>query len=561
MKLVYVKACGACTFELQVDRPVLTLAQLQSAFSHRQLAAHLDMSAAALLEGLYGRRQRCKVFLLPKKSGGYRRIASPRKTCRKIQTAVRPVLEEIYRRPDGAFGFIAGESIVSNAKIHVARRTLINLDLEDFFGSISFYRIRGLFLSQPLGLPWAAANILAHACTYQGRLTAGGITSPVLSNIIAAGLDKRLGRLAGRYGARYSRYVDDITISFAQPASRLAEFAQLDDSEHYVIAPHLAGEITAEGFSVNHAKFRVETGVSRKSVTGLVVNKKVNIPRRWLRRLESKIYAVEKFGVDKVALDMFPEEQVQVGKHKVLRHIHGQSAYLSMVRGRTDWVAAGIAARFNAVAGESGLKVPDIEIITELSRSKFGIWIVAGAATDDLYDPPNGNGSGFTTADGHIITAYHVVFDENDVAFPYISVRRENHPSVLLSCQVVSGCKARDVAILELAQESRAETRVRFTSGKLPDSGVECWTVGYPQYFPGHKAVLQKHVVGGLVIASGVHKIRLLGGSILGGLSGAPAFDAEMRLLGFVHKGLANAGNADELISIRHVNEMISAIT
>src|SRR5690606_22831158 len=116
------------------------------------------------------------------------------------------------------------------------------------------------------------------------------------SNIICAKLDKRLSALAARLGGSYTRYADDLTFSFDRPLSQLRSIAMLDEEGKPVVGGSISEIVKSEGFSINMDKFRIAIKGSRKTVTGLVVNEKVNVKRSWYLKLESTIYAIEKFG-------------------------------------------------------------------------------------------------------------------------------------------------------------------------------------------------------------------------------------------------------------------------
>ena len=113
-----------------------------------------------------------------------------------------------------AHGFIQPTSVVTNARAHTGKRWVLNIDLEDFFPTVNFGRIRGLFLKPPFDMAPAAATVCAQIVTYRNGLPQGAPTSPVLSNLIAVPLDRALLRLvAPARASTYSRYADDITFS------------------------------------------------------------------------------------------------------------------------------------------------------------------------------------------------------------------------------------------------------------------------------------------------------------------------------------------------------------
>jgi hypothetical protein len=375
------------------------------------------------------------------------------------------------------------------------------------------------------------------------------------------GLDKRLRRLASNFGGKYSRYADDITLSFRRGPGHLKDLVEIDSLGNYEIGKKLSAEIEAEGFESNPSKFRLSTGSSRKIVTGLLVNEKVNLQRRWLRLLECEIYAMEKFGILHLWDDPYPASSDSVREVHVLRRVQGKLAYAAMIRGRYDWVTSGMAFRFNCLHDKKLFKVPDVERISRNERLQLGVWIVAaGHAGDDLFDPPNGNGSAFTIDRGFIVTAHHVIFDEDKKnIFPKITVRREGSPAEMLECDLICESPHHDLAILRLRINNHKETRVRFELGTEATTNDWLTSVGYPDYSPGNTASFQSHQAIGSVVASLVAKTRL-NGEISGGMSGGPILDKNLKVAGVVHRGKGNGGFANEAISVSHLVDLLNSI-
>src|SRR5262249_12879635 len=207
-------------------------------------------------------------------------LSAPHK---RLAAAQQWVLENVLRRlpvEAPAHGFVTGRSILTNAKAHVGKAVIANLDLEDFFPSINWKRIRSVF--QRAGYSPCVATILSLLCTecprekveYAGKtyyvatgprgLPQGACTSPALSNQVARRLDKRLDGLARKLKLVYTRYADDLTFSGE---------AEFNEKVGYLMARvrHLA---EAEGFAVNEKKSRVLRRNTAQTVTGLVVNEK-----------------------------------------------------------------------------------------------------------------------------------------------------------------------------------------------------------------------------------------------------------------------------------------------
>ena len=84
-------------------------------------------------------------FTIPKRSGGTRTLATPHRTLAEAQRWIFAQIVSKLPVEAPAHGFIAGRSILTNAREHANRAIVVNLDLEDFFPSIGFPRVRSVF--------------------------------------------------------------------------------------------------------------------------------------------------------------------------------------------------------------------------------------------------------------------------------------------------------------------------------------------------------------------------------------------------------------------------------
>ena len=258
-------------------------------------------------------------FEIPKAKGGTRRIAAPRGPLRKIQ---RKILDEILAKipvHDACHGFVAGRSTVTNAKPHEGSAVVIKLDLKDFFPTVHYRRVKGLF--EHIGYGAEAAGALAGLTTYRPKLDArvvwpgmlpqGAPTSPAIANLTCRRLDQRLSALAAQYGATYTRYADDLTFSFAAvPEIRVGRFLWWVD-----------GICQQEGFTERDDKRRILRAKHQQRVTGLVVNERVNVPRKDRRRFRAILHNCEKHGLASQAN----------GHDDFAAYLAGYAAYVHMV--------------------------------------------------------------------------------------------------------------------------------------------------------------------------------------------------------------------------------------
>jgi retron-type reverse transcriptase len=271
------------------------LARLKAATSRKELAIILGYEPSSLTAIIYKTpdSQKYSTFQIDKKSGGQRVIKAPTPKLKKLQSHLSHVLyqclDEIEkaagRRPI-SFGFRKEQSIVENAARHKRRRWVLNIDLEDFFPSFNFGRVRGFFLKdKEFSLHPEVATTIAQIACDGTALPQGSPCSPVISELISQILDSRLLQLAKKYGVTYTRYADDISFSTSKIEFPVGIAAQdADDPTRWNLSDELTGKISRSGFVVNDAKTRMQVRGSRQMVTGLVVNDKVNIRSDYYRR-------------------------------------------------------------------------------------------------------------------------------------------------------------------------------------------------------------------------------------------------------------------------------------
>jgi len=219
-------------------------------------------------------------FTVPKRSGGTRRILAPDAELKSLQRRILRRLLTRLRAHPAAMGFERGRSIVTNARAHRQQAVVLRFDLKDFFPSTGARRLKKYF--RRIGWNRPATKWLLRLCTHRGGLPQGAPTSPRLSNLVNYRLDARLAGMARKLDAVYTRYADDITISFNR-----------DDPEktHY-FQRFVRRVVEAEGYRLHgRKKLSVRRRHHRQVVNGLVVNDRVNLPRpvrRWLRAVEHR---------------------------------------------------------------------------------------------------------------------------------------------------------------------------------------------------------------------------------------------------------------------------------
>lgn len=212
-----------------------------------------------------------------------------------LQDCAAEITTASGRKDRAAHGFKRQRSIVTNARRHRHRRYVFNIDLQDFFPSINFGRVRGYFIkNRDFALHERVATVIAQIACHDNSLPQGSPCSPVISNLVGHVLDMRLIELASSAGCTYSRYADDLTFSTNRrefPGEIAVAVDTTRDGPHrWVPGEQLRRQIERTGFRINDSKTRMMYRRSRQAVTGLVVNQKINIRSEYRRSVRAMVH-------------------------------------------------------------------------------------------------------------------------------------------------------------------------------------------------------------------------------------------------------------------------------
>jgi RNA-directed DNA polymerase len=237
-----------------------------------------------------------------------------------------------------------GKSIVTNAQRHANKRYVLNIDLENFFPSINFGRVRGMFMAVPYERSPEVATVLAQIACHDNQLPQGAPTSTVVSNMLCAKLDSEMQRLAKEAKSTYTRYVDDIT--FSTTLKRFPEqLAQVDYDQDLPVlidlGKPLVSRIKHNGFRINPEKVRLQLENQHQEVTGLTVNEFPNVDRRFVRQIRAMLHAWRKYGLEAAEKEYLTkyatERRTRSGSPPRYRDVvRGKIAFLGSVKGKDD---------------------------------------------------------------------------------------------------------------------------------------------------------------------------------------------------------------------------------
>lgn len=266
--------------------------------TRNELADYIGVPRQKLSYVLYVKKTEnlYRSFDIPKKNGDYRHIHAPQKDLKQIQKSLAEALykneKEIAKRNEAnlniSHAFEKGKSFITNARIHRNKRFVVNVDLENFFDSFHFGRVRGYFMkNRNYQLSKEVATTIAQIVCYEGKLPQGAPSSPVVTNMICNIFDMRLLKLAQKYKMDYTRYADDLSFS-----TNSKEFLNVEKQ----FFEELTEEIVRAGFTINNNKTRVQYKDSHQEVTGIVVNKKLNVDRNYYKKTRAMAHQLYRMG-------------------------------------------------------------------------------------------------------------------------------------------------------------------------------------------------------------------------------------------------------------------------
>ena len=286
-------------------------------FEKKQLAYYISKDSIKRKNN----RETYTKFFIDKKNGDKRTIHAPVKGLKEIQKALNLILQVVHKPNKNATGFVPNKSIVDNSSVHVEKNYVFNIDLKDFFPSIDASRVWGRLLIKPFNLGDSderkkIANMIKTLCTTKLEvermvdgdwkkekrfvLPQGAPTSPTLTNAICDRLDRRLSGLSRRFNLNYTRYADDITFSSDHNSykNKNGEKEPIYSVESS-FRKELLRIITDQGFHIKESKIRLQKRAYRQEVTGLSVNEKVNVSRKYIKDLRQTLHFWDKKGKEK----------------------------------------------------------------------------------------------------------------------------------------------------------------------------------------------------------------------------------------------------------------------
>ena len=244
-------------------------------------------------------------FSIPKKNGGNRLISEPLPNLKEIQ---KWILENIlYKAKVSPYAkaYVPGKSIKDNVRFHRRQKKVLSLDIKDFYGHLTDWKVFQFFLEN--GYDESVAMMLTGLCCMNGCLPQGAPTSAALSNLLMQEFDEAVGRYCREKEIRYTRYADDMTFS--------GDFDELE------VIRHIRKKLKSMGLQLNKKKTRVRRQGQQQEVTGIVVNYKTQLPKKVRKEIRKNMYYIQKYGLESHL------NHIGLERKNYLEHLLGQVGY------------------------------------------------------------------------------------------------------------------------------------------------------------------------------------------------------------------------------------------
>lgn len=302
-------------------------------------------------------------FPIKKRNGSIRFIDSPNSSLMILQKKINDELLTIYRPKKSVHAYCKSRGIKTNAFRHRKSKYVLNIDLENFFHTVTYNRVVGLFKSFPLNFNEEISIVLSKIACFKSRLPQGSPLSPVISNLVCRSLDSNITKLCEELKCQYTRYADDITIS-----TKLKQFpkyfGEYKDDGIYHLSKEFLDIVSKQNFKINDSKTRFQNYDNRQVVTGITVNKKLNVNKYYIKKIRAILHSIEVHGPIPAMKEHFRINNISFdgGNYAssldyFFKRIVGKISFVGFVKGKGDSTYIKLVKRIKEQYPEAKLSI------------------------------------------------------------------------------------------------------------------------------------------------------------------------------------------------------------
>jgi len=534
-----------------MEETTITLKEIKT---NEILANYFGISLKQLHYLTYTNKEKFyREFQIEKRNGKLRTIAAPNQQLKEIQRKIKDLLVDAYFHKYCVHGFLPDKSILSNAKCHTKKKYLLNIDLKDFFPTITSKRIYGMFLKY--GVPKEVALCLTKLVSNNDVLPQGAPTSPIISNMICGPMDNKLVNFSKKHQLYYTRYADDLSFSSNKQIQ-----IEVFDYKNHKVGEALSEIIEKNGFTINEEKVIYANCFQHQEVTGLVVNQFPNVKRKYIRNIRLLLHVYGKFG-KQAASDLY-YSGIKKTQNKLNEPcdidfvIHGMLSFLNSVRRTTSnryYLYNNLVNIFNSVCHSDHIKLVDPNPIWRTNVLVIDISCRDGS----MYQ-----GTGFLVGNDYLVTAAHVIPYDEDMKCPSFgeyciySVGADKEKSYvfpakfqLLKDFVIQRNLEEDWIVLRLFTKKNQESFKFGDTHKIHRNTVVT-VLGFPNYSEGNGYTSASCNVTSDRddIRSHKHEICSVDIPLIHGFSGGPVLNPQDRVVGIISAGVNTTDESKESV-------------
>lgn len=250
------------------------------------------------------------IFTIPKKNGNLRKIYAPNYTLKYIQRKIveNLLLSQYISRYAKAYH--KGSSLNQNAIFHIKKPIILKLDIENFFDNITY---KDVYEKVFYIFPENIRVLLTNLCVYKGGLPQGAPTSPYISNIIMRDFDEIIGKWCVKNNINYTRYSDDLTFS-----------GNIIPKE---VIKKVSQELSRCHLKLNKKKICIVKWHQQQRITGIVVNEKLQVPKKYRHKIRQEMYYIKKYGLKKHLHNISYSKSLET----YIKSLSGKIAFVLMI--------------------------------------------------------------------------------------------------------------------------------------------------------------------------------------------------------------------------------------